>query len=488
MRILLINPSTPSYMPNKEYMLSTGMLSLAAVLQRDGFEVTLLDLNVHRPWEWDEATGSKMTAELIARLALEFRPALIGIGCLFSGQFQSVLRYATTCKGVLPEVPIVIGGMHPTIYPREILSHCPVIDYVVIGEGELQMVSLAKSLREGSKDPAGTDGIGWRSNNEVLIAPKKAFIANLDELPLPAYDLVDSSNYEHDTSHWHNPKGHAFGMTVPIVSSRSCPTRCNFCSMFMVMGPRIRFRSPGNVVDELELLYHRYGQRHFSFMDDNVNLNKRHILGICSEIRRRGLDIQFETPNGLFTAALDREVMDAMIGAGWVRGAIAIESGSDYIRNQIMGKHLSREKILEVTRLAKEYPGLYFKAYFIIGMPEDTRETLMESYKMIEELDIDDPYVTNLVPFPGTRVFEQARRDGLFIDDFDLENLWRMEGFHYHDNKRFYVKPYRMELSELEEFRARFDGLLADHKRRKKLERERARATRSEEPLAICAA
>ena len=474
-------------MPNKEYMLSTGMLSLAAVLQREGFEVTLLDLNVYRPWELGEAASRNMTAEVISQRVLEFKPALIGIGCLFSGQFQSVLRYATACKGVLPEVPIVIGGMHPTIYPREILTHCSVIDYVVIGEGEPQMVSLAKLVREGSKDCAGMDGIGWRSNDEVVVAPKKVFIATLDELPLPAYDLVNFADYEHDTSHWHNPKGHAFGMTVPIVSSRSCPTRCNFCSMFMVMGPRIRFRSPANVVNEIELLCHRYGQRHFSFMDDNVNLNKRHILAICSEIRRRGLDIQFETPNGLFTAALDREVMDAMIGAGWVRGAIAIESGSDYIRNQIMGKHLPREKILEVTRLAKEYPELYFKAYFIIGMPEDTAETLMESYNMIEEMDIDDPYVTNLVPFPGTRVFEQARRDGLFIGDFDLENLWRMDGFHYHDNKRFYIRPYRMELAELEGFRAKFDGLLAENKRRKKTERERSRATRSQEPIAVCA-
>lgn len=97
-------------------------------------------------------------------------------------------------------------------------------------------------------------------------------------------------------------------------------------------------------------------------------------------------------------------------------------------------------------------------------MPEDTRETLQETYDMIRDISIDDPYVTNLVPFPGTRVFDQAQRDHLFIDNFDFENLWKMDGFHYHDNKRFYIKPYRMNLEELEEFRTKFDLLLIENK------------------------
>jgi len=486
MHVLLINPSTPAYMPNKEFMFSTALLSLAAVLQQAGFTVELLDLNTYKPWALPPAAAEATIAAAISGRIRESRPSLIGIGCLFSGQFPGVLRDAHTCKQANPSIPVVVGGMHPTTFPREILVNCPAIDYVVIGEGERQIVAIARWVQHRRADLAQVDGIAWRdAAGEVVVNEKKTYIDDLDSLPLPAYELMRFSDYDHDTTHWHNPRRHSFSMTVPLVSSRSCPMRCNFCSMFLVMGPRIRFRSPVHLVDEIEHLYREYGQRHFSFMDDNVNLKKRHILSICDEILRRGLEIQFETPNGLMTNALDREVMDGMIAAGWIRGAIAIESGSDHIRNTIMGKRLSREKIFEVIALARSYPRLYFKAYFIIGMPEDTRDTLQQTYDMIREIEIDDPYVTNLIPFPGTRVFEQARRDNLFVEDFDFQNLWRMDGFHYHDNKRFYIRPYQLRLEELQEFRRAFDRLLLENRAARRRERAAALEARCSPPAAF---
>jgi len=171
--------------------------------------------------------------------------------------------------------------------------------------------------------------------------------------------------------------------------------------------------------------------------------------------------------------------------AGLRPGAIAIESGSDHIRNTIMGKRLSREKIFEVIALARSYPRLYFKAYFIIGMPEDTRDTLQQTYDMIREIEIDDPYVTNLIPFPGTRVFEQARRDNLFVEDFDFQNLWRMDGFHYHDNRRFYIRPYQLRLEELQEFRRAFDRLLLENRAARRRERAAALEARCSPPAAF---
>jgi radical SAM superfamily enzyme YgiQ (UPF0313 family) len=476
MQILLINPPTPDYMPNKEYILPTSILYLAAVLRKSGFGVRIADLNVHRLWKTPE---DEKTARLSAILDEELSacdPGLVGIGCLFSGQFPIVLQISEIIKRAHPGVTLVIGGMHPTLYACDILFHCPSIDYAVVGEGEEQIVALARSLERGVGYWNDLDGFAFRDNGRIVVNPKRTFIQELDDLPFPAYELVDFKAYHHDTSHWHNPKGLPFSMTIPLISSRSCPMRCNFCSMFQVMGPKLRARSPSHVVDEIDMLYHEYGQTHFTFMDDNINLNKRHIVTICEEIRRRNLDILFETPNGLMVSALDREVMDAMAAAGWVRGAIAIESGSDYIRNEIMGKRLKREKIYEVTSLAKSYPDLYLKAYFIIGMPEDTPETLQETYDMIMDIDVDEPYVTNLLPFPGTRVFEQAVHDQLFVDAVDRSSLWRTTGFHYTDNKRFYIKPYRMSLSQLQDYREKFDILLQSIRESKSQERAHGRA------------
>jgi radical SAM superfamily enzyme YgiQ (UPF0313 family) len=462
--VLLVNPPTPAYMPNKEFMLSTALLSLAAVLRADGVDVRIEDLNVGRPWEAPGSDGYREAEGRVGAAIDGFRPDLVGIGCLFSGQFPSVMRYAGIAKERAPGVPVAVGGMHPTIYAREILRNCASIDYVAIGEGESQIVAIARAVRGDAAPFRDVDGLAWREGNDVVVRSKTRFLADLSALPMPAYDLIRFSDYEHDTSHWHNPGRLSFRMTIPVVSSRSCPMRCNFCSMFLVMGPALRARSPESVVDELELLYHRYGQRHFSFMDDNINLNRKHVIALCRGIVQRKLRIAFETPNGLMASSLDREVMDAMVAAGWVRGAIAIESGSDRIRNGIMKKRLSREKIFEVVRLAKAYPQLFLKAYFLIGMPEDTAETLEETYEMIREIDVDDPYVTNLIPFPGTAVFAQSLRDGLFVDELVPGDLWRMDGFHYHNNRKFYIKPYEMTMEELDGYREKFDRLLAERK------------------------
>ena len=470
MSILLVNPPTPDYMPNKEFILPTSLLSLAAVLRKAGFSVRILDLNIFRPWEIPADQRSGYLQTLLVEEVSNHDPSLVGIGCLFSGQFNSVMALSAQIKELSPGVPVVIGGMHPTIYPQEILANCPEIDYVVIGEGERQLVALAEQIINGAPFPEELDGIAWREKGSVMHRPKKSFIENLDELPMPAYDLLDFSRYDHDTSKWHNPKKLPFTRTVPVISSRSCPCKCSFCSMLLVMGPKIRFHSPIRIADELELLNREYGQTHFSFMDDNINLNRNHILAICDEIRRRKLEIQFETPNGLSVAPLDREVMDSMVAAGWVRGAIAIESGSDYIRNEVMGKRLAREKIYEVARLARSYKQLYLKAYFIIGMPEETRETIQETYDMVEELGLAETYVTNLLPFPGTRVFAQAMQDKLLVDEINIQDLWRTTGFHYTDNKRFYLKPYKMDLDDLAHWRDKFDCLLFDMKERWKTE------------------
>ncbi|MGA1868162.1 MAG: B12-binding domain-containing radical SAM protein [bacterium] len=470
MRVLLINPSILDILPNKEYIPPSSLLYLGAVLVRHGVEVEILDLNIYKPWQKNLGSEQFNEEDVVLQHISTFKPLLIGFGCLFSGQFSAILKYSERIRREFEKIPIVIGGMHPTLFAKEIIQHCPSIDYVVIGEGEEQIVNLIEVITQGNMDYLShCNGIAYRKDGQVIVQPKTHYIKNLDELPFPAYELIDFKNYSHSTSHWHNPKNLVFNMSVPLISSRSCPNRCNFCSMFLVMGPKIRIRSPQNVVDEIQLLHDRFGHTHFSFMDDNINLIQGHIISICNEIIRRKLDIQFETPNGLSINPLNREVTDAMVNAGWVRGAIAIESGSDFIRNKVMGKHLQREKIMEVVQLLKGYEELYVKAYFIIGMPEETPHTLTETYEMIKEIDLDEIYVTNLMPFPGTPVFEQAKRDHLFVDEIDIPNIWKMTGFHYHNNKRFYIKPYEMGIEELNMFREKFDHLLMDLKKEKKI-------------------
>ncbi|GFO68517.1 B12-binding domain-containing radical SAM protein [Geomonas limicola] len=464
MNVLLVNPPVPSYYHNREFYLPSGLLYIASSLSADGNQVELLDLKT-----FDSRRGRPGSYESLLEERLRaFEPDLIGFGCLFSGNFQDILGYARRCKEVRPQTPILLGGIHPTIYPAEILANCPELDWIVLAEGEQSTAQLVRML-EGRepRDFGRIDGFAYRAGESVLVNEKKGYIEDLDALPFPAYELIDIEDYHVDTDLWHNPRRLPINTSVPIISSRSCPHKCPFCSMFKAMGPAWRPRSARNVVDEIEEVYHRFGQRHFSFMDDNFSLSKRRTIEICNEIVRRGLAIQFETPNGLSVNTLDAEVMAALAAAGLVRISLAIESGSDYIRNQVMRKNTSREKIFEAVRLSKSYPDMYVKAFFVIGSPEETRETLEETYTMIRDIDVDKIHLMNMVPFPSTPIFQQAVRDNLLVDGLDVDNFYRSSELYVANYSTFFIKPYALTLEELREFRTRCEALIAEQASRR---------------------
>ena len=455
MKILLINPPIPPTCYNtEEFYLPSGLLYLAAVLIKNGEKVKILDLKTFKN------KPEKPYGDIIIDVISSFQPELVGIGGLYSGNFPDELKYSLLIKKSFPEVPIVIGGIHATIYAIEILKNCLSIDWVILGEGEGSIIQLVDTLKSKRVEFDKINGFAYRKNGEIILTPQKEHIKNPDNIPFPAYNLIDLKDYYVDTSNWHNPKKLPINTSIPIISSRSCPHQCPFCCMYMVMGPRWRARSPENVVEEIEYLYHSYNHRHFSFMDDNFTFGKSRILEICNLINKRRLNIQFETPNGLSIRTMDEEMVDALVSAGMVRTSLAIESGSDFIRNKIMKKNLSREKIFEIIGLIKKYAHLYVSAFFIIGMPEETEETLMDTYNMIKEIHVNKIQLQNIAPFPGTRVFEQALRDNLFVD-IELKDLYKSDVFDIKKDDRFFIKPYKLDLEKLREFRSKCNDLIA---------------------------
>ena len=394
-----------------------------------------------------------------------WNPDLIGMGGLISANFMDVLRFSELAKKTSSATPLVMGGAHATMYPRDILENCKSIDYLILGEGEVSTVQFVNMLKNKERSFEEIEGFAYREGDEIRITRRRNFIKDLNTIPMPAYDLINLRDYQEDTSTWHNPKNLQIKTEIPIISSRSCPHDCNFCASSEIMGRGWRPRSAKNVVDEIEYLYDQYGQNHFSFMDDNFTLSKSRLLEICNTINQRGLNIQFETHNGVSINTLDDEVIDAMASAGLTRIALPIESGSDYIRNKIMGKNLKREKIFSVLKSLRRYEDqIYARAFFIIGMPEDTKETLMDTYRMIEQLDVEKVHLTNIVPFPGTRVFQQAVEDDLLVN-LDVKELYKSDELYQTNYDRYFIKPYHMEVSELHEFRKKCDELITRLKR-----------------------
>jgi len=434
------------------------LLYLAAVLRDQGEQVRILDM---KTFTLDPRVDPQAMYEgKLQDVLLAFQPDLIGLGCLFSGDFPQVSTFSVLCKRLFPQTPIIVGGIHVTIHARDILTHCPTIDWLALGEAEETIVQLVQTIRSGSDAWDEIDGFAYRSRGKVIVNAKQHYIHDIDQIPFPAYDLVDVADYYVDTSLWYNPRQLEFKASIPIITSRSCPQRCTFCSMYRAMGPRWRARSAENVVNEIEFMVRGYGQTHFSFMDDNFTFDKDRTLAICREIVKRGLNIQFETPNGLSMKTLDKEVLDALVEAGLIRVSLAIESGSDFIRNRIMRKNLSQEKIYEVIRLTKSYAQLYVKAFFIIGMPEETLHTLEQTYEMIQSIDVDRVYIQNVLPFPGTSLFTQTVRDGLLVD-VDTKRIYQDDSMYMSNWKRFYIKPYQLDIEQLQKFRVRCETLIS---------------------------
>lgn len=453
MKVLLIAPYWED--PNArrtDFLPSGALLCLAAVLRQAGHQPILLDFNNRRVHQEPEP-GRHCIEKILSTIAAE-RPGLIGISFLFSGFMQTAREYAQAIKAVHPKLKIITGGIHATTFPTQILTNCHEFDYIALGEGEEQMVEIANRVATGDMgDLSEIKSFAFRDACGIPVINEQRSWLDYEALPMQAWDLVDFSDFEMDLSHYSNFKGHKLRNVVPVISERGCPYKCTFCDMYVVQGRKVRRRSATKFVDEIEFLVKECGQNFFTFMDDNLTIDNRHILGICREIVRRNLDIQFTTSGGLGMNSLRKEVIDAMVEAGMTSALLAPEHGSDHIRNEVIKKGLSRDTIFEVVENLRGHR-VSLAGNWIMGFPEDTSETLQETMDMIDELRLDRNWVGTVIPFPGTPLFDQCVRDNLFIGGIDVDNLWQTPVRAHQSG--CVIKPYAMSIDELLAWRQKF--------------------------------
>jgi len=458
--LLLINPHNSEKIRTPGYFLMPLSLLYLSGSASDVANTHILDLNVVKSSMFKtDSTADFVYSRIVADEVHRLKPDFIGINCLFSGQFETVKNIAIAAKEARPSTVVIIGGMHPTIYNKEILEHCQFIDIVVIGEGEQTLRGI---LTSDNNNYDRIEGIAFRNSaRDIVVNPKESFVSHLDEMPLPDYSLFNFKGYQLDTNDWFNPKNQDIKTSVPILTSRSCPYKCNFCAMNLVMGTKFRARSAEHVFSEMKLLYNDYGVSFFHIMDDNSTLDKKRIKELCTLIINSKMNISFDMCNGTMPSTLDDDVIDLMVEAGFISCFLAIESGSDYIRNTIMGKNVSKETICRVVERFRTYKNVHLAAFFLMGMPEETLESLMETYNFIDSLDLDSFKVAVATPFPGTKLFDQCVRDNLLLSDKDsLKDLWNNSDWYLqilNTTPPFLIKPYNLQVSDLKEFVRRFE-------------------------------
>lgn len=472
MNILLIQPERLPGLKESRGTIPLSLLYLSAAIRDYGHKPHILDFSVLDVPEDGEARTTFL--EDICNYKIEeIGTKLVGINCFTTMHFHLVDELVKLIKKHNPAVKICLGGAHPTYFGEDILSNCEYVDYIVAGEGEEALIGLAQIIGDGPRITKETEisnipALIYRDKNgKIFKNLRKSYIKDIGTLKMPAWDLVDLTDYYGNYQAYYNPKGMDFHLSVPVITSRSCPFNCSFCSAHLIMGKNYRRKTAVQVVDEIEYLNLERGQNYFAFMDDLINLDKRHVIGISSEICKRNLNIQFSINQGLYIAMVGKEVVDALADAGLVTVCLPIEHGDEDMKMSILKKRLKDEKIYEVVEYVKNRD-IFSIGLFIMGFPEETEETLEQTRKLIVDLSLDVNAVSTLVPFPKTAVHDQAKKDGLLL--INMDQVW--QGYDYFDpqNKdRFFIQPYKTSLYTLQKYRNIFNSMYYYSERAKKL-------------------
>jgi len=420
-RVLLVFPPVVnSRFTNNICELPLGIASLAAFI-RDKAEVSCLDASVEGYAHIEDVGGGLVRFGLSEREILQriedARPEVVGFSCLFSSQFPIIRRLAEQVKKLDASLITVAGGTHPSFLAEQCMTTSQ-LDFIVLAEGELALARLLDALREaGSLEKI--PGLAFRADGKVVVNHQAEYIDELDRLPFPARELFPVEDY--------------FRINVPmqalsrsrrnlaIATSRGCPYRCQFCSSTVHWGNRYRARSVEKVLLELSELKDKYRIEEVKFEDDNLTSDKERARRIFRGMIDAGLNLNWNTPNGIAVWTLDEAMLELMKESGCYEITVAVESGDPWVLKNLVKKPVNLEKTREMVEVIKRL-GIETNGYFIIGFPGETREQIMNTVNYARSLELDRCYIFIFTPLPGTPLAKMAMNQGKLPADHDFEN------------------------------------------------------------------
>ena len=381
MKVVLVRPNYHSHLITP--ILGLGYIS--SYLKQRGIDTTIVD-GLNR---------NLSTAEIVERC----RDAdLVGINCL-SDYYPNVMELTGRLREAGKKV--VIGGPHATVLARETLEETGA-DYVVVGEGEQTMYELCTWLEKGGAAGKENPVAGLVARGKDGFS-RRPFIKDLDTLPFPDWKEMDPRTYKKAP---HGGFVKRFPV-APITSTRGCPFECTFCASPELWGRRIRYRSPENVVDEIEYLVKEFGVREIHFEDDNLTLKRSHVEAICELILERRLDISWATPNGIRVDTITPALLRLMKKSGCYFIAFGIESGNENILRNIK-KETDLKTISYAVREANK-AGVMTQGFFIFGLPGETEETIQKTIDYAKSIPLDKAQFLLLDVLSGSKIWYDVK-------------------------------------------------------------------------------
>ncbi|WP_295608119.1 B12-binding domain-containing radical SAM protein [uncultured Methanobrevibacter sp.] len=388
MKITFLNPPQP----NSKYKFlgvvapSLGIGYIAAVLEQNNYDVDVLD-----------SSALELSYDEIGEEMLKRNPDIVSISAL-TPTIGAALDAADKIKNVKPDTIVVLGGYHPTFEYENLLKEEESIDVIVRGEGEYTMLELVQKIESGGdlKDVQGLAFIDDTSEDKtIIVTPDRPPIQDLDELPFPAFHLFPMEKYK------------ILNITTnvaTIITTRGCPMQCSFCSSAALHGKHLRRRSYENVVDEIEMRLQEQNIDTIAFMDDTFTLDVKFVKNFCEEIKRRGLKFWWGCTSRVDT--LSEELLEMMKDAGCITIFMGVESADQQMLDK-MNKNITVRKTMNAFKLARKV-GIRTIASCVIGMPEDTRESMKKTIDFVSSLKPNYALFSLATPYPGTRFYKET--------------------------------------------------------------------------------
>jgi len=394
MRVLFIYPNL-----NAQIGFNYGLAFISSLLKQHGHITRLINLN--------ENLGQSLDLQKIRVCMEEFQPRLVGFSVV-TNQYGYAKEIARSIKEY-SSVPLVCGGIHPTIAPEEVLaSGC--FDFVCLAEGEYAMLELANRIENG-EDVRNIPNIWLRQDGQIIRNPLRPLV-DLESLPPKDYELFDFQHLIDAKDGW-----------VGIMTSRGCPFRCSYCFNHRLVEQYqqelglpfnklnyLRWHKIDTVIKELSLLLSNYKNiKVFIFDDDIFTLDKGYLRNFCQEYKKL-TDKPFVV--NAHVRLFDAEIASWLKEAGCMMVKFGLESGSEKIRQDILNRHMSNDDIIQAFQIAHE-AGLQTSAFVMIGLPYETREDIFLTLKLLARIEPNRFRWSVFFPYPNTQAYEICQKAGL---------------------------------------------------------------------------
>ena len=380
-------------------MASLGLAYLAAFIRNSGFNPYIIESEV-----------LNYSIKDIINIIESEKPGYVGISSV-TGTIFKAAELAKSIKKVHPRLTVIIGGAHVSAVPRETLERFPSFDIGVVGEGELTLLNILKTL-QSNDNLSKVNGIVYRDGDNIRLNKAVDFIKDLDDLPLPAWDLIPGF-----------PK--LYNLAAPIsvkkpeasiITSRGCPYNCLFCDR-SVFGEKYRFHSSDYVFEMFEVLKSSYNVRNIMIYDDSFMAHKKRLHDVCEKLIKKKNKVTWSCIGNVH---VDFESLKLMKAAGCWQIGFGIESGSERIL-KIIRKSQKIEQVRTTINLTRK-AGIRIRGFFIVGSPEETVEDIQKTIDFAKELPLDDFQMTNFTPFPGSEAYRIAHKYGSFDNSWENMN------------------------------------------------------------------